>query len=158
MPWVIISTIVATFMAVTMIFVRLKTAKKPTSKKKIIMPPLFMSSGTFMFLFPVFQVPWLQVLETLAVGIIFSIFLIKTSSFEINNNEIYLIPSKAFAVILFGLLFVRVAFKLIIGSSISPGETSGLFYLLAVGMIFSWRLAMLRQYYKLEKQLLESHE
>jgi len=153
MPWVIISTVVAIFMGVTMLFVRLKSAEKPISKQKIILPPLFMSSGTLMFLFPVFQVHWLQVFEALAIGIIFSIFLIKTSRFEIHQNQIYLIPSKAFIFILFGLLFIRIAFKLIIGSSISPGETSGMFYLLALGMIFSWRLAMLRDYHKLEKQL-----
>src|SRR5690625_156951 len=153
MPWVIISTVVAIFMGITMIFIRLKTAEKPSSQKRIILPPLFMSSGALMCLFPVFQVHWLQVFEALGIGILFSIFLIKTSRFEIRDKEIYLIPSKAFIIILFGLLFIRVAFKLMIGSSISPGETSGMFYLLALGMIFSWRLSMLWQYQKLAKQL-----
>ncbi|HLS60034.1 MAG TPA: cytochrome c biogenesis protein CcdC [Virgibacillus sp.] len=153
MPWVIISTVVAIFMGITMIFIRLKTAEKPSSRKRIILPPLFMSSGALMFLFPVFQVLWLEVFEALGIGILFSIFLIKTSRFEIRDKEIYLIPSKAFIIILFGLLFIRVAFKLMIGSSISPGETSGMFYLLALGMIFSWRLSMLWQYQKLAKQL-----
>src|SRR5690625_7649669 len=108
-----------------------------------------MSSGTLMFLFPVFQVHWLQVFEALAIGIIFSIFLIKTSRFEIHQNQIYLIPSKAFIFILFGLLFIRIVFKLIIVSSIYLGEMSGMFYLLAIVMIFSWRLEILIDYNKL---------
>ncbi|WP_174613425.1 CcdC family protein [Virgibacillus ihumii] len=153
MFWIIASTVVAAFMAVTMIFVRLKAAKQPASVKKIILPPLFMSTGAFMFLFPVFQVEWLQVLEAFSVGVVFSIFLIKTSKFEIRSNDIYLIPSKSFVFILFGLLAIRVIIKLVIGGTISLGETSGMFFLLAFGMILSWRLAMLYKYKKLEKQL-----
>lgn len=153
MFWVIASTVVAAFMAVTMIFVRLRAAKKPASIKKIILPPLFMSTGAMMFLFPEFQIAWSQVFEAIAVGIICSVFLIKTSKFEIREEEIYLIPSKAFAIILFSLLIFRIILKLIIGSTISLGETSGMFFMLAFGMISSWRIVMLYQYLQLSKKL-----
>ncbi|WP_077326448.1 CcdC family protein [Virgibacillus siamensis] len=153
MFWIIASTVVAAFMAITMIFVRLKAAKKPASVKKIILPPLFMSTGALMFVFPEFRVGWYQVLEAFSVGIIFSVFLIKTSKFEIRDNDIYLIPSKSFVFILFGLLAIRIIMKLMIGGTISLGETSGMFFLLAFGMILTWRLAMLYKYKKLEKQL-----
>lgn len=150
MFWAVASTVVAMFMAITMIFYRLKAAEKPASVKKIILPPLFMSTGALMFLFPIFQVSWLQAIEALAVGMFFSIFLIKTSKFEIRNQNIYLIPSKAFAFILFGLLGIRIIAKLILNSQISLGETSGMFFLLAFGMIATWRLAMLYKFKKLE--------
>src|SRR5690606_21125598 len=101
---VIGSVIVTIFMATLMIFVRLRAAKQPASVKKIILPPIFMSTGAFMFLFPIFQVSWVQVAEALLVGMIFSIVLIKTSKFEIKDKDIYLVPSKSFAFILFGLL------------------------------------------------------
>ncbi|HLS09976.1 cytochrome c biogenesis protein CcdC [Lentibacillus sp.] len=153
MFWLTASTIVAAFMAVTMIFIRLKASKKPASVKKIMLPPLFMSTGAFMFILPVFRVSMLQVLEAIVIGMIFSVFLIKTSKFEIKNSDIYLIPSKSFIFILFGLLFIRIIIKLMIGSTISFGETSGMFFLLAFGMIVSWRLAMLYKFKKLEKQL-----
>ncbi len=153
MFWLIASTIVAVFMAVTMIFIRLKAAKKPASVKKIILPPLFMSSGALMFLFPEFQMKWSQVFEAVVVGMLFSVLLIKTSKFEIRNQSIYLIPSRAFALILFGLLFIRVIIKLIIGSTVSFGETSGMFFLLAFGMILTWRAFMLFKFIQLEKQL-----
>ncbi len=153
MFWLIASTVVACFMAVTMIFIRLKASKQPASVKKIILPPLFMSTGALMFIFPEFQVKWAQVIEAFSVGIIFSFFLIKTSKFEIKNKAIYLIPSKSFIFILFGLLLVRIIMKLAVGATISFGETSGMFFLLAFGMIVTWRIAMLYKFKKLEKQL-----
>lgn len=153
MFWLVASTVVAAFMAVTMIFVRLKAAKKPASIKKIILPPLFMSTGALMFIFPEFQIKWIQVLEAVGVGIICSIFLIKTSKFEIRDKAIYLIPSKSFIFILFGLLLSRICIKLLIGSTISLGETSGMFFLLAFGMIATWRISMLYKYVQLEKRL-----
>ncbi|WP_026907538.1 CcdC family protein [Paucisalibacillus globulus] len=153
MFWIIASTIVAFFMASLMIIVRLKASKRPASVKSIILPPLFMSTGAFMFVFPEFRVQWMQVLEALLIGVLFSFFLIKTSKFEIRRDKIYLIPSKAFALILVGLLIIRMVLKLIIGSTITLGETSGMFFLLAFGMLVSWRIAMLFKYKQLERQL-----
>lgn len=151
--YVLVSTLVATMMAIAMIFVRLRASKRPVSAKKIILPPLFMSTGAFMFLFPVFRVEWAQVLEAMSVGIVFSVLLIISSKFEIKEGDIYLIPSRAFVFILFGLLLLRIVLKLIVGQSISVGETGGMFFLLAFGMIVSWRVAMLYKFRKLEKQL-----
>ncbi|PBB04599.1 MULTISPECIES: CcdC family protein [Salimicrobium] len=149
----IASTIVGAFMAVTMIFVRKKVAERPASIKKIVLPPLFMSSGALMFLFPVFRISLSQVLEALSVGVVFSVFLILTSRFETRGGEIYLKPSRLFIGVLFGLLAFRVVFKLIIGQTISFGETSGMFFVLAFGMIVSWRIAMLYKYLRIQKSL-----
>lgn len=153
MFWLVASTIAAAFMAVAMIFVRLRGAKKPASVKKILLPPLFMSTGALMFIFPVFHISWSQFLEAIIVGMICSIFLVRASKFEIRDQAIYLIPSKSFVFILFGLLAFRIVLKLIIGGSISAGETSGMFFILAFGMIFTWRCCMLYKFIRLEKQL-----
>lgn len=153
MFWLIASTVVAGFMATFMIVYRLRAAKKPATIKKIILPPIFMSTGALMFLFPYFRVSMLQVLEGLAIGILFSLVLIKTSKFEIKGDNIYLVPSKSFGFILFGLLLIRIIIKLIIGSKISLGETGGMFFLLGFGMIFTWRMAMLYKYQQLKKQI-----
>lgn len=152
MGWAIASTAVFAFMAITMIFVRMRASKKPASVKRIILPPFFMSTGALMFLFPMFQLTWLQVAEALIVGMIFSIFLIKTSKLEYIDDDIYVKPSKMFPVILIGLLIIRIIIKLIIGTSISVGETSGMFFLLALGMIGTWRIAMLYQYIQISKK------
>src|SRR5690625_129518 len=87
-------------MATTMILVRMRASEKPASIKKIILPPLFMSTGALMFLFPMFRLQFSDVLEALLVGIFFFFFLIKFSIFDIKNNDIFLIHLILFLFIL----------------------------------------------------------
>lgn len=148
-----ISSLIAIFMAITMVFVRLKAAKKPMTEKGIILPPIMMSSGFLMFLFPEFHLTFLQVIEALVVGVVFSSILIKTSKFKISGQHVYLIASKSFPFILIGLLAIRIILKLIVSQSIPLAETSGMFYILAFGMIVSWRIAMLIQYKKVKTKI-----
>ena len=154
--WLIMgSSIVAVVMGTFVITVRARSAKKPASAKKIILPPLFMSTGALMFVFEYFRVPPLQIVEAIGVGLLFSTILIWTSKFEVKNEDIYLKPSKAFIFILIGLLVVRLVAKSILSLTIDVGELSGMFWLLAFGMIVPWRIAMLIQFKKLEKTLID---
>ncbi len=153
MDFVLISSIGAVFMAIFTMFIRMKAAKKPASAKKIILPPIFMSTGALMFVFPYFRVTPMEILEAAIVGMLFSILLIKTSSFEIRDNEIYLKRSKAFAFILIGLLVIRIIGKLVLSSTIDYGELSGMFWILAFSMIVPWRIAMYLNYRKLHQEL-----
>jgi membrane protein CcdC involved in cytochrome C biogenesis len=95
----------------------------------------------------------MEIIEVVILGMLFSILLIKTSKFEIRDNEIYLKRSKAFIYILVGLLIVRVALKSILSTTIDFGELSGMFFLLAFSMIVPWRVAMYLDYKKLYRQL-----
>ncbi|WP_298829204.1 CcdC family protein [uncultured Planococcus sp.] len=147
--YLIITTVGALAMGLLAMFVRSKSAKKPASVKKIILPPFFMSTGALMFIFPFFRVAPLQIFEALAVGILFSTVLIWTSKFEVRDGDIYLKQSKAFVFILFGLLLVRVIGKVVLSSSIDIGELGGMFWILAFGMLWPWRLTMLWQYKKI---------
>ena len=92
---VVASTAIAIFMVITMNFMRMKSSKKPVTAKKIILPPFFMSSGLLMFLIPLFRVGIIEILEAVLIGALFSIFLIKTSKFTIEEDDIYLVPSKS---------------------------------------------------------------
>ncbi|MDI6647350.1 DUF1453 family protein [Bacillus altitudinis] len=150
---IIISSIVAVCMAVAVMFIRIKSSAKPATAKKIILPPIFMSTGALMFFVPMFQVNGAEFLEAITVGMFFSIFLIKTSKFEIRGNEIYLKRSKAFVFILIGLLVLRIGMKTILSSSIDYGALSGMFWILAFGMIVPWRVAMYLSFRKMSKQL-----
>ena len=150
---IIISSIVAVCMAVAVMFIRIKSSAKPATAKKIILPPIFMSTGALMFFVPMFQVTGAEFLEAITVGMFFSIFLIKTSKFEIRGNEIYLKRSKAFVFILIGLLVLRIGIKTILSSSIDYGALSGMFWILAFGMIVPWRVAMYLSFRKMSKQL-----
>lgn len=154
---VYITLIIPILMAVAVLFIRMKVAKKPVNRKKIIMPPLFMSTGALMFLHPFFRVTPLEIIEALCLGMIFSLLLIKTTRFEVRESEIYIKRSKAFVFILMGLLVARIILKLIVTSSVDLGETSGMFWILAFGMIVPWRIAMLFQFIKIEKQMLNSN-
>jgi membrane protein CcdC involved in cytochrome C biogenesis len=153
MNMVVASSIGAAFMAVLVMFVRIKAAKKPTNAKKIILPPFFMATGAFMYFIPKFRLTGLEIVEAVVVGILFSIFLIKTSKFEIRQNDIYLKRSKAFIFILIGLLVIRIVMKSILSSTIDPFQLSGMFFLLAFSMLLPWRIAMYMDYKKLFNQL-----
>ena len=112
-----------------------------------------MSTGALMYVFPEFRLTPAEMLEAIGVGLFFSIFLIKTSKFEIRGQEIYLKRSKAFVFILIGLLVVRIVFKTYLSQSLDLGQLSGMFFLLAFAMIVSWRIAMYRSFTKLQKEM-----
>lgn len=153
MTLVMATSIGAVCMAIAAMFIRMKAAKRPASAKKILLPPLFMSTGALMYVFPQFRLTGNEIIEAVAVGMLFSILLIKTSKFEIKGREIYLKRSKAFIFILIGLLVVRIVGKFILSSTIDYGELSGMFFLLAFSMILPWRIAMYRDFQKLADEL-----
>lgn len=148
----ILSLMIGVLFAVSIIIVRIKASNKPTNAKKILLPPLFMSTGFFMFLAPQTRVPFIELIEAFLVGAVFSIFLIKTSKFHKIDGEIFLKRSKAFIFILVGLLIIRTVLKIFLQQEIHLGQTGGLFFTLAFGMILPWRVAM----YVMYKRLLNS--
>ncbi|PYZ93034.1 hypothetical protein CR194_07495 [Salipaludibacillus keqinensis] len=146
--------ILAVFMAIFALFVRMKAMKRPANVKKILIPPIAMSTGFLMFLYPpVREITPLEVIEAFSVGLLFSIILIKTSSFEIRGKDIYMKRSKAFPFILIGLLVIRIVFKLIFGIYFEYEVLAGMFFILAFGMILPWRVAMYLKFKEVEKQL-----
>ncbi|MBM7644484.1 membrane protein CcdC involved in cytochrome C biogenesis [Scopulibacillus daqui] len=149
----ILSLLIGVVFAFSIIAVRLKASKKPTNTKKILLPPVFMSTGALMFIFQPFRVPFTEALEAFLVGAFFSIFLIKTSKFEMHDNQVYLKRSKAFIFILIGLLVIRTVMKIFLEKTIDVPQTGGLFFILAYGMIIPWRVAMFVMY----KRLLKKH-
>lgn len=153
MASVIISTLIAVFMGFFFMFLRMKAAKTPVSPKKIILPPFFMSTGSLMFIFPYFRINGQEILEASIIGVLFSILLIKTTKFEVKENDVYLINSKAFIYILFTLLGIRIIAKIILSSSIDVGQLGGMFWLLAFCMIVPWRIAMYFNYRKLTRNM-----
>ncbi|MER2172369.1 MAG: cytochrome c biogenesis protein CcdC [Psychrobacillus psychrodurans] len=149
----IASTVVAIGMGILVTTVRAKSAKRPASVKKILLPPMFMSTGALMFIFPYFRVNLMEFIEAIGVGMLFSIVLIWTSKFEIREGEVYLKQSKAFIFILFGLLRVRIIGKIILSAPMSMVALSGMFWILAFGMIVPWRIAMYVQFKKLQNKI-----
>ncbi|WP_414046501.1 CcdC family protein [Macrococcus equi] len=149
-----ISMLVALFMGAAVIVVRMKAQNYPTNVKKIVLPPIFMSTGALMYIFPYFRLTPLEILEAVVVGMFFSLFLIYTSNFVVHNNQIFMKRSKLFPLILISLLIIRSVMKFYLSSTIHPGELAGMFFLLAFSMIVPWRIAMYLKFKKLEKSLL----
>lgn len=106
-----------------------------------------------MFVFEEFRVPFSQVIESIIVGLLFSIVLIKTTNFEEKNEKLYVKKSRAFLLILFTLLIIRFVAKLLLSSTIDVGELGGMFWILAFAMIIPWRIGMLVKYFKLKKAI-----
>jgi len=146
--------ILAFFMAIFALFIRMKAMEKPANTKKILIPPLAMSTGFLMFVYPpVREITSLEVIEAFVVGMLFSIILIKTSSFEIRGKDIYMKRSKVFLVILLGLLGLRIIGKLVLGTYFDFEVLAGMFFILAFGMILPWRIAMYVKFKEVEQQL-----
>ncbi|MEE1108015.1 MAG: cytochrome c biogenesis protein CcdC [Macrococcus canis] len=158
MMYFIISMLVALFMGVAVIVVRMKAQNYPTNIKKIILPPFFMSTGALMYIFPYFRLTTMEMIEAAFVGMFFSVFLISTSNFEVKDNKIYMKRSKLFPLILITLLVIRSVMKFFLSSALHPGELAGMFFLLAFSMIVPWRIAMYIKYKKILRTINNSSE
>ncbi len=140
-------------MAIIVIFLRLQAGRKPTNSRKILIPPLGMSTGFTMFLFPPMHIPWPWAIAAFLTGALFlSIPLIQTSKLEIINGKVYLKRSRTFIVILIMLFVIRMSLHTYIEHILDIYQTGSLFFVLAFGMLLPWRLAMFIEY---KKQILK---
>lgn len=147
------STVGALLMALMVIFIRLKASDRPVTIRKILIPPLGMSTGFFMFVVPEVRVSlWWALAAFLAGWFIFAYPLIKTTTFHEKEGLIYAKRSKSFFLVLLGLLLVRTLLHEFIDRYISIPQSGGLFFILAFGMIVHWRVFMLRRYRSLVPQ------
>jgi membrane protein CcdC involved in cytochrome C biogenesis len=124
-----------------------RETRVPVSRKAILIPPLAMSSGFLMFIYPMMRVPWSWALGAFLFGLlVLSWPIVRSTRLELRDGVVYMKRSRAFLVILLVLLGLRLALHEYIGHIISPLQTAALFYLMAFGMIARWRFLMYRQY------------
>lgn len=152
----VLFTIGVLFMALFALFIRLRAAKKPLSVKKILMPPLGMSTGFLMFVVPDTHIPLTYALLAFTVGLLFSSLLIRTTKMESVNGDIYVKQSKAFMFILLGLLAIRIVLHDYVQHYVTVMQTGGIFFILAFGMIMPWRVAMFFQFRRLASEPAEN--
>ncbi len=139
--------------AVGVLLWRLRETQKPLTRRRILIPPVAMSTGLGMFLFTSFQVPltW-AVLALLFGAAVLAWPLIKTSELYQQDGQVFLRRSRAFLWVLLGLLVVRLVLREQVAGYVTTFQTAGLFYLLALGMIIRWRANMWRRYRALVRQ------
>ncbi|MCL6603405.1 MAG: cytochrome c biogenesis protein CcdC [Paenibacillus sp.] len=141
------STLGAVFMALMVIFIRIKASERPVTIRKIWIPPLGMSTGFAMFVVPETRFPLWWAAAAFVIGwFIFAYPLIRSTKFEQRDGEVYVQRSKSFAFILLGLLLVRTLLHEFINQYITIPQSGGLFFIMAFGMIVHWRLFMFRRY------------
>lgn len=137
-------------MAVLAILIRMKASHRPVNVKKIIIPPLGMSTGFLMFIVPEVHIPLLWGVVSFLTGwFIFSYPLIRSTKFETVDGQVFVKRSRAFFFILLSLLAVRMLLHEFVQQYITVPQTAALFFTLAFGTLLHWRLYMYIQYRKL---------
>lgn len=141
------STLGAVFMALMVIFIRLKASSRPVTLRKIWIPPFGMATGFAMFVVPEVRFPlWWAAIAFLIGWFIFAYPLMRSTIFEQRDGQIYAQRSKSFIFILLGLLLVRTLLHEFINRYITVPQSGGLFFILAFGMILHWRAFMYKRY------------
>ncbi len=132
------------------LFWRVREGRTAVTVRKIILPPLGMSTGFCMFFAPQFRVPWLWALGAFLIGAVLLAWpLLATSRLEHDGEAIMMRRSKAFFLVIIVLAAARYLARGYFDSLLTLEQTGGLFFILAFGMILRWRLSMLRQYRQL---------
>ena len=131
---------------------RVREARGAVSIRKIVMPPLGMSTGFCMFAVPAFRIPltWAGVAVLIgAVGLAYP--LLRTSRLVRQGDRVMMQRSNAFFTVILGLAAIRLLARGYLDTVLSAQQTGAVFYLLAFGMIVRWRTRMFLEYRELAK-------
>jgi membrane protein CcdC involved in cytochrome C biogenesis len=132
---------------------RVREGRSAVSIKKIIMPPLGMSTGLSMFVVPAFRIPWTWAGIAFMVGIVGLAYpLLRTSRLVRQGEVVMMQRSSAFFTVILALAAIRILARTFVDSFLTVPQTAALFFVLAFGMILRWRAAMLFEYRKLTYQ------
>lgn len=136
--------------AIVMMGWRIRETQRPVTVPLIVIPPLGMSTGFMMFLFPPSRIPVLWGVAAFALGaLVLAVPLARTSRLERRGDVVMLQRSRAFLWILLGLVLARFLLRDYIGHIISPMQTASVLFVVAFGMILRWRLGMYAEYQRL---------
>jgi membrane protein CcdC involved in cytochrome C biogenesis len=129
---------------------RLREGRRPVTMKTIVIPPLGMATGFSMFFVPMFRIPWFWALGAFLAGsLLLSYPLIRTSRLVLEGETVMMRRSKIFFGVVLVLAAVRYFARDYIGHIITMQQTAGLFFILAFGMVLTWRASMYFEYKRL---------
>ncbi|WP_232243099.1 CcdC family protein [Paenibacillus sp. GSMTC-2017] len=143
---------ISVLMGICLIIIRIRAGNRPTTLKKIVIPPLGMSTGFIMFALPMTHIPWLWGVSAFGTGLLLFAFpLIVTTRLEKVEAVIFVRRSKAFIAIIIIMFLLRWMLHGVVEQHMTIPQTGAIFYLLALGMIIPWRMAMVSDYLRLKK-------
>jgi membrane protein CcdC involved in cytochrome C biogenesis len=126
---------------------RVREGRTAVTARKILIPPLGMSTGFCMFFVPAFRFPWMWAVGAFLLGaIVLAWPLLLTSSLRREGDAIMMKRSGAFFAVIIVLAAVRYFARGYFDSVLSLEQTGGLFFVLAFGMILRWRLSLYHSY------------
>jgi membrane protein CcdC involved in cytochrome C biogenesis len=131
---------------------RIRETHSPLTLRKIVAPPMGMSTGLCMFAAPAFRVPWPWALVSVSLGAtILAYPLLRTTDLHADptTGTLKMKRSPAFFFVFVGVALLRFIARAWISQLVSVPQTAALFFLLAYGMILRWRFAMARQFCRL---------
>lgn len=132
---------------------RLRESARPLTMRKIVLAPLAMSTGAAMFLHPAFHIPWLWAGGAVLFGtLVLAQPLLHSTVLRKEGEQVFLNRSKGLWIALGALLLIRFALRSYLDGFLTLPQSGGLMYLFALGMIWSWRAGMLRQFLRIRAQ------
>jgi len=129
---------------------RIREGRTPVSVRKIVIPPLGMSTGFSMFVVPAFRIPWMWAAAAFVIGAVaLSYPLVATTRLVRQGDTIMMRRSAAFFSVIIGLAAIRLLARGYLDALITAQQTGGLMFVLAFGMIVRWRAQMFFEYKRL---------
>jgi membrane protein CcdC involved in cytochrome C biogenesis len=129
---------------------RLREARTAVSLRKIIIPPLGMATGFCMFFVPAFRIPWAWAGLAFVVGAVALAWpLLLTTRLIRQGDAVMMKRSSAFLAVILVLAAIRFFARGYFDTLLTARQTAALFFVLAFGMIVSWRAKLLIDFRKL---------
>ena len=129
---------------------RVRESRSPVTMRKIVAPPLGMSTGLSMFLLRAARIPWSWAAAAFLLGaVVLAVPMVRTTVLVRQSGVVMMQRSRAFLWILLGLVVIRFALRAYVEQYVSPIQTGSIFFLLAFGMILRWRVGMALVYRRL---------
>lgn len=149
----VLAVIASVFGAVVVFIWRVREGRTAVTLRKIIIPPLGMSTGFCMFIAPICRIPALWALIAFLIGaFILAYPLILTSKLIRVGDAIMVQRHSAFFFVVIVLAAVRIFARSYFDKFLTIPQTGALFFVLAFGMILRWRLAMLFDYRRVMRE------
>jgi membrane protein CcdC involved in cytochrome C biogenesis len=142
-----LSLLASLFGACGVLVWRVHEGRSVVTARKILIPPLGMSTGFCMFVAPQCRIPWVWALGAFFLGAtVLAYPLLRTSRLTRIGENVMMERSNAFFLVIIVLAIVRTAAHSYFDHYLSITQTGAIFFVLAFGMIVHWRLRMYRQY------------